>query len=238
MSTGAPVLCWDIDGTLLSTARAGVYALEHAASVFSGRVVDLQTLTTAGLTDVQIAQTVLADLGVPGAPEAVQRFLQLYAEALPECLTRRQGRVMPQVREILEAIRLLPGWRSILLTGNIRGGAEAKLRHYGLMEFFSDGAFADGTDSRAEIARRAVALVGSASPAVVAARFVVIGDTPHDVTCARAIGAHCIAVATGSHPVEELRATGADQVIRELPPPRLFLELVGSLFSAGRPLHG
>ena len=45
---------------------------------------------------------------------------------------------------------------------------------------------------------------------------VVIGDTPLDVGCAAHVGARSLAVATGSHSVEELRAAGADVVLQDL----------------------
>ena len=45
---------------------------------------------------------------------------------------------------------------------------------------------------------------------------VVIGDTPLDVACAASAGARCIAVATGSHTLDELEAAGADVALRDL----------------------
>ena len=53
-------------------------------------------------------------------------------------------------------------------------------------------------------------------PAFVAADAIVIGDTPLDVGVRRAGGARSLAVATGSHSVEELRAAGADVVLKDL----------------------
>ena len=44
----------------------------------------------------------------------------------------------------------------------------------------------------------------------------VIGDTPLDVQCARAIGARVIAVATGVHTLEDLAATSPDLVLADI----------------------
>ncbi len=53
-------------------------------------------------------------------------------------------------------------------------------------------------------------------PAEALERVIVIGDTPHDIDCARVGGAISIAVATGGFTVEELRAAGADVVVADL----------------------
>ena len=64
--------------------------------------------------------------------------------------------------------------------------------------------------------RKAVTHVAqSGGPSVAARDAIVIGDTPLDVACAQASGARSIAVATGSHSVEELRAAGADVVFED-----------------------
>ena len=115
--------------------------------------------------------------------------------------------------------------RSYLLTGNTRGGATAKLTHYGLIEFFPDGAFAEDTGERATIAARALELARRAGPVAEEGVFV-IGDTPHDIECANAIGARTIAVATGGYSVEELAGAPAVALFNELPPPDEFMRLI------------
>jgi phosphoglycolate phosphatase-like HAD superfamily hydrolase len=113
----------------------------------------------------------------------------------------------------------------MLLTGNTRRGAAAKLAHYGLDRFFEGGAFSDAPCEREQIARAAMELA-HASGWVPANGAVVIGDTPHDVRCGRAAGARTLAVATGAYGVEELRGHGAWLVLPELPPPAEFLRLL------------
>ena len=134
--------------------------------------------------------------------------------------------MLPNVREILEQLRGRGDVRSYLLTGNTRGGAKAKLTHYGLVDFFADGAFAEDTRARATIAQRAMALARNAGPVAEQDVFV-IGDTPHDIECANAIGVRTIAVATGGYSVDELREHHPWQRFEELPPPVEFMRLVG-----------
>ena len=92
-------------------------------------------------------------------------------------------------------------------TGNMREGARIKLGHAGIYHRFSFGGFGDDSIDRPEIlaagAQRGAAHLGLPLPAC---RVVVVGDTPKDVAAAQAIGAECIAVATGMHSVAELEA--------------------------------
>lgn len=229
--TPPTVLFWDIDGTLLTTARAGVLALEEAAREVTGRPVDLAALPTAGLTDLEVAALVLETCGGgPASPAEVRRLLRLYESYLPQSLPRRAGRVLPNVREVLESLRGRADVISLLLTGNTREGARAKLGHYGLTDFFANGAFCDEVPDRVAVAREALALarrVAGGAAAVDLERTFVIGDTPHDIACARAIGARALAVATGSYGADDLRAHGPWRVVDELPPPTAFATLVG-----------
>jgi phosphoglycolate phosphatase-like HAD superfamily hydrolase len=226
MSLPPVVLLWDLDGTLLSTARAGVFALEEAAEAVLGTEVDLQDMHTSGLTDAQIAELILDGRGHD--PGDMDRFLELYGAALPRHLPRRQGRVMPGVRAVLEDLLGEDLVLSLLLTGNIRAGAQAKLRHYGLADLIIDGAFCRGPGERTVIARAALEeaerRIGAAPDPE---RTFVIGDTPRDVDCARALGLRSIAVATGEYGVDELQRSGAWRALEQLPEPTEFRTLVG-----------
>ncbi len=214
-------LFWDLDGTLLTTARAGVFALEAALQDVRGVEVDLQQLVTSGLTDAEVAAAALEEAGVDADETLVAEFLRAYERHLPECLTRRNGHVMPNVREVLDDLAGLADVRSLLLTGNTPDGARAKLGHYGLLGYFQDGAFCLGPGARTEIAQRATALAPDAD-----VRYV-IGDTPQDVAAGKAIDARTIAVATGSYTEEQLGAHDPWTVLERIPEPPRFRELIG-----------
>lgn len=219
------VLFWDIDGTLLTTAKAGVFAWEDAVRELTGREFELVRMRIAGLTDFQIAARTFETLGIEADAHFLRRFVDRYGELLPASLPRKQGRVLPNVREILEHLRGRPDVRSYLLTGNTRAGARAKLTHYNLIQYFPDGAFAEDTGERASIAIRALELAKEGGAVAEGGAFV-IGDTPHDVTCANAIDARTIAVATGGYTMEELQAYHPWRVFNELPPVDEFVRLI------------
>jgi phosphoglycolate phosphatase-like HAD superfamily hydrolase len=229
--TGAPTdggpigLLWDIDGTLLTTARAGVFALEAAATEILGSETTLQEIHTAGLTDASIAEMIVERFGGGPDAERAEALLRAYERELPAALPRRTGQVMPGALEILEDLRDEPNVVSLLLTGNTPAGARAKLTHYGLWEHIADGGMCTGPGTRTEIAERAKAMaikqLGD-DP-----QLYVIGDTTHDIACGKDIGALTIAVATGPVPAEELQAADPWALLHELPGPAEFRRLVG-----------
>jgi phosphoglycolate phosphatase-like HAD superfamily hydrolase len=220
------VLFWDIDGTLLTTGKAGVPAWEDAVREVTGRDFELASIRIAGMTDYQIAARTFEMLGLEPASDLLEQLVRRYEERLPLTLPQRQGRALPNVREILDATHGRRDVRSYLLTGNTRGGARAKLSHYGLWDYFPDGAFAQDTGDRASIAARALDLARRSGP-LSDERLYVIGDTPHDVHAANAIGARTIAVATGGYARAELEPHQPWRVFDELPSPTDFLELIG-----------
>lgn len=228
------VLFWDIDGTLLTTGKAGVPAWETAVREVVGRDFSLERFRVAGLTDYQIAARTFELLEFECADATLQRMVRRYEDLLPSYLPLKQGRVLTNVREILEHLRGVPGVRSYLLTGNTRGGARAKLTHYDLWKYFPDGAFAEDTRDRATIAERALALARREGPVADDAIYV-IGDTPHDISCATAIGARTIAVATGGYTIDELRGHQPWRLFAELPPPDEFVELIEAGLAPGGP---
>jgi phosphoglycolate phosphatase-like HAD superfamily hydrolase len=217
------VLFWDLDGTLLLTGRAGLYAFEEAVEEVTGAPIDLQQASTAGMTDAGVARFVLELAGQSTDPETVEAVLRAYERRLPDSLPRRQGQVLEGIREVLEDFEGRDDVRSYLLTGNTPTGARAKLGHYDLDRFFpnGEGAFCIDHGSRVDIARRALPLAEGAES------MYVIGDTPADVECGKAIGARTIAVASGWHSLEELTATDPWLVLERIPEPEAFRGLLG-----------
>ena len=192
------VLFWDIDGTLLTTGRAGMIAWNQAVKEHTGQKFDLKVaIRSPGMTDFQIAVRTFELLGVEASEADIGRLVHRYEALLPSSLPLRQGRVLDNVREILEHLRTTRhDVQSLLLTGNTRGGARAKLTYYGLQDYLSDGAFCEDTGPRTGIARRALALVPGLAGASAPTSAIVIGDTP---TRHRVRQRHFRACHRGSH---------------------------------------
>jgi phosphoglycolate phosphatase-like HAD superfamily hydrolase len=223
------ILFWDIDGTLLTTGRAGIIAWEDACREVTRQALDFRQLKTDGLTDHQVAMAIMEQARHAATDEDLQRMVRCYEGRLPERLHERKGRVLEGVREALEHLRATrPDIHSMLLTGNTEAGTRAKLTHYGLTEFFEGGSFSIDAGPRAAIAARALQMARGNFPNenIEPQHVLVIGDTPHDIDCAKAIGARTIAVATGVYSAADLRAHGAWRVFDRVPPPREFAALI------------
>lgn len=221
------VLFWDIDGTLLTTARAGVFALEDAAREICGASPDFRTLHTAGLTDAEVAALAIETCGGVPSERVVDAFLRTYERRLPDSLHRRRGHVMPGIVAVLDLLAERDDVNSLLLTGNTPAGARAKLGHYGLDHYFDGGAFCIDTGGRASIARRARELAEQRLGELRDEHVYVIGDTPHDIGAGKAIGARTVALGTGPVPFDELLAHEPWLAFERLPAPELFVAQLG-----------
>ncbi|MBV9007637.1 MAG: haloacid dehalogenase-like hydrolase [Verrucomicrobia bacterium] len=205
------LLLFDIDGTLVNTGGAGVVSLRKMVEQRFGVRDELRDIEIAGKTDRAIIRDILHKYSTPATEENIAEFARTYIDGLAEELPRCRGRVLPGVAELLERLRSQPGIVLALLTGNLRRGAELKLRHYRLWQYFEFGAFADDHHDRNELGafarRRAQEKHGDEFDS---ADIDVIGDTGHDVACGKAFAARTIAVATGGWSPERLAKCAPD----------------------------
>jgi phosphoglycolate phosphatase-like HAD superfamily hydrolase len=222
------VLLFDIDGTLLSSAGAGKAAIEGALTGEFG-VAIRGHVPYSGRTDRAIGRDLFRVHELEDSAENWERLIAGYLGRLPGTLANHPGQVLPGVAALLEQLRGRRGEVALgLLTGNIREGARLKLAHYGLAEHFAFGGFGDRHHDRDEVAREALAeATCHLNGKVHLERVWVIGDTPLDVSCARAIGARVLAVATGWHTREELHASEPDLLLSDLSDPDALLGLLG-----------
>lgn len=201
------LLLWDIDGTLIASGGAGLRALRRALQGAFGLDRDFQDIEFAGRTDRWIMRQVFAKYGVAPTEENFRRFGDAYLEQLPAELPHPAARVLPGVRDLLSACAARPDVAQGLLTGNLRRGAQHKLAHHGLWDFFSFGAYADDAELRDELGPHALRRAGEFhGREFTPAHTWVIGDTPHDIACGRVFSARTLAVATGSFSVAALAA--------------------------------
>ena len=211
------LLLWDIDSTLINSARAGMMSLERVVAARYGVDDDLHDIEVAGRTDVHIARSILAKYGGATTDDNVSAFLADYLRGLEELLPQTKGRVLPGVAEILDRMHAREDRVLGLLTGNLRRGAELKLRRYGLWDYFEFGAFADDHHDRNELGPFArTRACERHNFDFLPGAIDVIGDTPHDIACGKAFGARTIAVATGSSTREQLARHAPDFVFDDL----------------------
>jgi phosphoglycolate phosphatase-like HAD superfamily hydrolase len=218
---GSPTLVlWDIDGTLVDSAKLGRDAFFDAFERVTGTP-PAHLVPFAGRTDLEIALDLLERSGVNPDDGVLERFGAELEQAMANRVDelRARGRPYPGARESLERLGREPGVVQSLLTGNIFPNAAVKLGAFGLDTLVDLEIGAYGSDDRRRGRLVAVALQKCERKhgAKLAPRdVVVVGDTPLDVAAAREGGARSVAVATGSFGEEELRATGADVVLPDL----------------------
>jgi len=201
------VVLFDIDGTLIQSGGAGEKAFGRVFETEFGVANGAARLHFAGRTDPSIVRDFFHQHDIDPSVANFQRFFDRYVFHLDHLLGELNGCVLPGVHQVIGALGALPRPPLVgLLTGNIRLGAQIKLSHYRLWDLFTTGGFGDDHEDRNQIAvvareRASRMLRGT----LAGEEILVIGDTPRDIECARAIGARSLAVATGKYSAEELR---------------------------------
>jgi len=212
------LVLFDIDGTLIHTGGAGVKAFAKVFETEFGATDGFAQLKFAGRTDISLVREFFGFHHIPATSENLERFFQRYVFWLDHILRGSQTRLCPGVWEFIHKLRTLPEPPLLgLLTGNIRLGAEIKLRHFSLWDVFQTGAFADDHEDRNQIA----AIARERGSRVLQRELkgeevLVVGDTPLDIRCGRAIGAKVLAVATGGAKLEELQRHNPAWAIQDL----------------------
>jgi phosphoglycolate phosphatase len=211
------LLLFDIDGTLITSGGAGEGALIDAMQQRFGIEEDLSGITIAGATDALIARMMLEKNGLVASSENITALLDAYLSFLGQRLARHAGYVLPGIVRLLDRLRQREDCVLALLTGNLVRGAEIKLSHYGVWDYFEFGAFADDHHDRNELAKfaRARALEKHGEQFAPESIFV-IGDTPRDIECGKAAGAKTVAIATGNYSRDELATHNPDFLFDDL----------------------
>jgi phosphoglycolate phosphatase len=208
---------FDIDGTLVDTGGAGMAALEQATLEIFGEAGP--PLDLAGATDLGIVTGIFQHFAVEPTRKRIAGYLDIYQKKLDWNLTHGgyPGHAIEGAVTLLDELAARPDVALGLLTGNTAGGAASKVRHYGLSSYFAFGAYGCDDADRNKLGpiamQRAAAHTGcDFTPQ----ETWIIGDTPKDIACARAIGARCLAVATGRFTAEELEKHVPDFVVESL----------------------
>jgi phosphoglycolate phosphatase len=230
------VILFDIDGTLVLTGGAGVRAMTRAGESVLGVEDLLKDVHVAGRTDWIILEDALARIGRDLDDDLLGRLRDAHVANLREEM-RLPGQgakaVMPGVRELLAALQPRPDVHLGLLTGNFEAAARIKLEYFALWGFFGFGAFGDDSPDRNALVPIALRRACASGLGELECRdVVVIGDTPHDIACAHAVGALPIGVATGHYTVGELRDAGAKVVLPDLSDTGALLRLLENPFAA------
>jgi phosphoglycolate phosphatase len=212
------LVLFDIDGTLIRTGGAGVKAFEQTFAEVFGIPEATHTLNFSGRTDVSLVRECFVLHGIEADETNFRRFFDAYPAYLERLLYTLPGGICEGIVPFMENLFSTPQRPVVgLLTGNIRRGAELKLRRYELWDKFELGAFADDHEDRNCIAGLAMSRGEQLLQQKLSGReILVIGDTPLDVACAKSIGAKVIAVATGTFTMAQLKESNPTWTVENL----------------------
>jgi phosphoglycolate phosphatase len=219
------ILLWDIDGTLIRSTQTGgykVYTIPVLEELFgtSGQLADMHV---SGMTDMQIFIEALSNHGI--SHDDVRDRIHVLSERLTAEARRVTGNgvtffeLLPGARETLAALDQHPRYHSALLTGNIEPMAQLKMELVGLDQFFTlPGSFGNESHNRRDLPALAADRIRHHLQLDLAPeQFIVIGDTPNDIDCARHFGARAVAVGTGRfYSNEELLEHAPDKFLPDL----------------------
>lgn len=222
------IVLWDIDQTLLYTGGAGMKGMRRAFRELYGVDDTFGRIEFSGRTDSAIFrdEALLQGFDEKRIRDELLRFIDAYIPHLEMAMSEATGGTLkPGVTGVLAALEQRDDVLQGLGTGNFRRACESKLRHFAIDAYFPGfvGGFGEDSEDRHEVIAAGIERLrdgGDAGP------IVIVGDTPNDVSAAKANGAFALAVATGSHSVEDLLACGADAALPDLSDVDLALEII------------
>jgi phosphoglycolate phosphatase-like HAD superfamily hydrolase len=238
VSDDTRILLWDIDGTLIHSLKTGGYkdyTIPVMEEIF-GTSGTLASMRVSGMTDFQIIAEALKEEGF--THQDIRKRIHEVSMRLTQEAKRVTGNgepffeVLPGVRETLERLSQEPRYQSALLTGNIEPMAYLKMELVGLEKFFTlPGAFGEESHDRRDLPAIAADRINKHLRSDLRPQqFIVIGDTPNDIACARHFGARVVAVGTGRfYSDEDMLACDPDALLPDLTDSDLVLSTLAAL---------
>lgn len=221
----ATTVLWDIDGTLLHSGGVAREAFLEAVAEVTGMRPSPEGRDYGGRLDPEIADMLLTAVGAELAcvPDVLEALKRLVLQRLDEL--HAQTSAYPGVDAVLAALAAA-GVRQTVVTGNLAAIARYKLEAGGLIPpiELGFGGFGDSAATRADVARVALDRLSAVGWTPDLGEVWIVGDTPRDLACARAVGVRCALVATGRPTLDELTGLGADIVLADLSDPRPLLD--------------
>jgi phosphoglycolate phosphatase len=220
-SSRTKLILWDIDGTIVIVKR-GVYDplfAEMCREIY-GRDVEMGNYRYSGKTDRGIIHELgeMAGFSETDVEAKLPEATAFIERGLGERLETKDITLLPNVLELLEIFDKHEGVVQGLLTGNLPGCAELKLRPFDVEKYFKFGVYGIESRDRNDLGPIALerAIGHMPHPPVHPKDVVIIGDSIRDVECANAIGATCIITLTGHTKVEEIAHLRPDHIVEDL----------------------
>ena len=232
MKNNSPkLLLFDIDGTLITGRGIPKKVFLQTVGKRYPNYPAEKDFRFSGLTDPVIVQKILE---VSGAPDFDNHTLinEILNEFL-DCLQKNMNKDNPPhllsgVSELLEACHKIDECFLGLVTGNMERGAEIKLSAADLDHYFPVGAFGSDNYDRNLLPPLAVKRAEKFYNISFSKENIwIIGESIHDVRCAKANGLRCLAAAASTTTEEELHAEQPDAVLKDLSDLQKIMNILG-----------
>ncbi len=212
------LILFDIDGTLLWTRGSGRVTTQAAMMDVFGTCGALETHNFGGKTD----WLTLVELLTEYSSEDIGRHMPAYEQAMAlhmaRVITEYTTEPCPGALDVVHALRARDDVLLGIVTGNVSLTVPIKLRAAGFdPDWFPVGAYGSEAMDRDHLPAIALArAIKHFGQPITPEQVTVIGDTPADISCARALGARAVAVKTGFSKHEELVAAKPDILLDDL----------------------
>lgn len=222
----ARLIFFDIDGTLIyhTHTYASIRMKRYAYAIREAWGIDVpvELPKYEGWIDRGMAWDVVSRYGI--SRDTFLAKISVFNTAMREYLEKAKKdaeiyKIIPEAKQLLDLLKEHTHIHRALLTGNVETIAWWKLEHTGLKSYFFFGIFGDEADSKVELGNNAIEKANAYFHAeFLPPDVVVIGDTPFDIECGKAMGVKTVGVATGRHNVtsEQFKNSGADMVVSSL----------------------
>jgi len=210
------LVLWDLDGTLMHCGADGTKALNRTFLELYGVEDAFSKAGIGSAMDAVILERILTNLNLDKSE--LERIKKVYINILHHILEENKNkRILPGVQEMLEHIRTSGNCFSALLTSNLRGGAETKLKSVGLDQYFHVGGFGDDIGEKWDAALKGIAEAKAHyNVDFQNENIYLIGDGAYDIECAKKLGIISIGVATGWMDYEVLKSHEPDYLFKDL----------------------
>ena len=222
-------LFFDIDGTLVENGSLMQSAFQQGFAN-QGLAIEIDPWKGSGCTDWQILDMFLADF-----PQLSDKEREALKEKIApdvqsiviEKVNKTGLNALPGTQELIQRLVKL-GCTPGLLTGNMQNIVRPKLKAAGFNpDDFKYGGFGDYCPHRVDTAKKALQSASEFLKCTIAPdEALIIGDTPNDIACAKAVGVPVLAVASGKYSMEELASHDPDFLLEDLTDWVKFLEII------------
>lgn len=210
-----PILLFDIDGTLLNVDHSFIKFLINSMFEELGLfALPVESRSFAGRTDRDIFYELVS--ASANADELYHEVKKRYLTYMKNHFSNENISVIDGVAELVDFV-VKENYPVGLCTGNYRESAFIKVESAGFKDIFTFGGFGCNHADRAYLpgeAHEEYSMLSGKTPNP--DQYVVIGDTPNDIRCAKHFGAKAVSVSTGSYDEKELKRYHPDLHLRNL----------------------